>query len=95
MQEFELESLPLQTDPAWGIVETTSSVSQATGYRFFPDQVKGEGLFLACFRKKEGSGNTARLPKKRNGRKFLKQKPPSYNPGSTRNILYNYGSRVI
>ncbi|MDF2192486.1 RNA methyltransferase [Paraflavitalea sp. CAU 1676] len=80
MQEFELESLPLQTDPAWGIVETTSSVSQATGYRFFPDQVKGEGLFLACFRKKEGSGNTARLPKKTKWQKVSKTEAAIIQP---------------
>ena len=38
-------------DPDWGIV------SSEYGFRFWPDKIKGEGFFLACFRKKEGDGN--------------------------------------
>lgn len=54
--EFELESIriPLQQD--WGIVESQSEQHQAWGYRFYPDKVKGEGLYMACLRKKENSG---------------------------------------
>ncbi|MFC0774889.1 methyltransferase RsmF C-terminal domain-like protein [Terrimonas alba] len=37
----------------WGIVETTSAAGNK-GYRFWPDKVKGEGFFLACFRRKDG-----------------------------------------
>lgn len=43
--------LPINDE--WGIIETTSS-SGATGYRFWPDKVKGEGFFLACARKTDG-----------------------------------------
>jgi 16S rRNA C967 or C1407 C5-methylase (RsmB/RsmF family)/NOL1/NOP2/fmu family ribosome biogenesis protein len=64
LQTFELESLPLQTAPEWGIVEVTSATANAYGYRFFPDKVKGEGLFLACFRKKDGGDTSLRTPKK-------------------------------
>jgi 16S rRNA C967 or C1407 C5-methylase (RsmB/RsmF family)/NOL1/NOP2/fmu family ribosome biogenesis protein len=39
---------PLSIDKDWGIVESGG------GYRFWPDKVKGEGFFLACFQKKEG-----------------------------------------
>lgn len=42
-------SIPLQTDPAWKIY--TSAGAQTIGYRFYPDQLKGEGFFLAAFRK--------------------------------------------
>src|SRR6185436_9682795 len=35
-------------------IVTTGSDSGATGYRFWPDKVKGEGFFIACFRKEEG-----------------------------------------
>jgi len=35
----------------WNIVETSSSKTNSKGYRFYPDKVKGEGLFLACFQK--------------------------------------------
>ncbi|MGX5819703.1 methyltransferase RsmF C-terminal domain-like protein [Chitinophaga lutea] len=49
--EFGMESLPLQTQPQWGIVATQSPQHGAHGYRFYPDKVKGEGFFIACFRK--------------------------------------------
>src|ERR1700761_7817396 len=54
--EFELESIRIPIDKEWGIVETQSTQKQAWGYRFYPDKVKGEGLFAACLRKKEGTG---------------------------------------
>ena len=50
-QECDLKYLSLNIDPAWGITETDK------GYRFWPDQVKGEGFFIACF-KKEKPGST-------------------------------------
>jgi NOL1/NOP2/fmu family ribosome biogenesis protein len=34
----------------WSITETISENGN-TGYRFWPDKVKGEGFFIACFRK--------------------------------------------
>lgn len=80
MNEMEVESLPLTVDPAWGIVTTTSAQHQATGYRFFPDKVKGEGFFLACFRKKEGSGNTVRTPKKNKWQKVSKTEAAVLQP---------------
>ncbi len=52
LDEMEMESQSLQIDKSWGIVETTSPAKHAVGYRFYPDQVKGEGFFIACFRKK-------------------------------------------
>ncbi len=80
MQELEVESLPLSIDPAWGIVEVQSE-TKAAGYRFFPDQVKGEGFFLACFRKTGSTPNTVRPPKKQNGKNCPKPKQPSFNLG--------------
>jgi 16S rRNA C967 or C1407 C5-methylase (RsmB/RsmF family)/NOL1/NOP2/fmu family ribosome biogenesis protein len=43
----------LQFGEEFGIVETVSA-SGAVGYRFWPDKVKGEGFFIACFRKEDG-----------------------------------------
>jgi 16S rRNA C967 or C1407 C5-methylase (RsmB/RsmF family)/NOL1/NOP2/fmu family ribosome biogenesis protein len=37
-----------------GVVETTAS-SGFTGYRFWPDKIKGEGFFLACVKKRDGA----------------------------------------
>ncbi len=48
---FKVESLPLKVDAAWGIVETVSEKTHAFGYRFYPDKVKGEGFFIATFKK--------------------------------------------
>jgi len=52
--EFGAVSCPLQIDPAWNIVETKSK-NGATGYRFYPHRLKGEGLFIAVVRKTDGS----------------------------------------
>jgi NOL1/NOP2/fmu family ribosome biogenesis protein len=51
IDEMGMESLILKTEDAWNIVETHSLKNKAKGYRFYPDKIKGEGLFLACFRK--------------------------------------------
>lgn len=49
--EYGLESVRVQIQPEWGIVEVQSSLKSAWGYRFFPDKVKGEGFFVAAFKK--------------------------------------------
>ena len=56
-EEFEMENIRLHINDQWGIVETVSQKQQAFGYRFYPDKVKGEGFFIAAFRKK-GDGNS-------------------------------------
>ena len=56
IEELEMENLQLQVDHNWNIMETHSSKNRAKGYRFFPDKLKGEGLFLSCFKKTNGSG---------------------------------------
>jgi 16S rRNA C967 or C1407 C5-methylase (RsmB/RsmF family)/NOL1/NOP2/fmu family ribosome biogenesis protein len=53
LEEMEMESISLSLHENWGIVTTSSPAHAALGYRFYPDQVKGEGFFLACFRKKK------------------------------------------
>jgi len=67
IEELEMENLQLQVDNNWNIMETHSSKNRANGYRFFPDKLKGEGLFLSCFKKTNGSGEfksrTAKLDK--------------------------------
>lgn len=57
--EFELESIRMPIEPAWGIVESKSDKHKGWGYRFYPGKVEGEGLFAACLIKKE---NTGELP---------------------------------
>ena len=36
-----------------GIVESIAPISKAPGYRFYPDQIKGEGFFIAAFKKEK------------------------------------------
>ncbi|HTK21552.1 MAG TPA: hypothetical protein VL442_18665 [Mucilaginibacter sp.] len=57
--EFDLESIRIPINNDWGIVESKSTRSKAWGYRFYPDKVKGEGLFAACLRKKDSDGEVA------------------------------------
>jgi 16S rRNA C967 or C1407 C5-methylase (RsmB/RsmF family)/NOL1/NOP2/fmu family ribosome biogenesis protein len=49
-QELGAENCALTVAPEWGILETESAGGKK-GYRFWPDKVRGEGFFLACFRK--------------------------------------------
>jgi NOL1/NOP2/fmu family ribosome biogenesis protein len=49
MDNFLVDNCSLIIDDLWGIE------ASGTGYRFWPDKVKGEGFFLACFRKRNGA----------------------------------------
>lgn len=44
----QLSSVNCQLKEEWGIVESSG------GYRFWPNRIKGEGFFIACFKKKDG-----------------------------------------
>ena len=62
-QELDAENCPLKINEEWGIQETASPGGNL-GYRFWPDKVKGEGFFLACFRKRNGENPGQIKPKK-------------------------------
>ncbi len=47
-KNFGLTYKKLALNEEWGIVETSH------GYRFWPDKLKGEGFFIACFKKGPG-----------------------------------------
>lgn len=49
MDNFSLQPVQIPVPATWGIVETASRKHRASGYRFYPDKVKGEGFFIACF----------------------------------------------
>ncbi|MGZ5192172.1 MAG: methyltransferase RsmF C-terminal domain-like protein, partial [Flavisolibacter sp.] len=51
VDEMGMQNEALNIDEGWKIVTTKSKKSNAEGYRFYPDKLKGEGFFLACFRK--------------------------------------------
>jgi len=63
-KENTFESCKIDFQENWGIVETEKN--DVYGYRFYPDKIKGEGFFIAAFKKNEDA----------NAQKF-KQKPIS------------------
>jgi NOL1/NOP2/sun family putative RNA methylase len=66
IEEFTMESLPLKVEDEWGIVETQSVKHNAYGYRFYPDKVKGEGFFIAAFKKSGERSSEQQMGKKKN-----------------------------
>lgn len=62
MEHFSIDNLQLTIDNEWKIVEVQSSRHKAYGYRFFPDKVKGEGFFIAAFKKNKGEEMAHRMP---------------------------------
>jgi 16S rRNA C967 or C1407 C5-methylase (RsmB/RsmF family)/NOL1/NOP2/fmu family ribosome biogenesis protein len=54
-ETFGLESLRLELQKDWGIVEKMQKVAdnaEVFGYQFYPHRVQGEGFFVSVFRKK-------------------------------------------
>jgi 16S rRNA C967 or C1407 C5-methylase (RsmB/RsmF family)/NOL1/NOP2/fmu family ribosome biogenesis protein len=56
-QSFDLELIKLEIPDAWGIERTV-----AGGYQCYPHRLRGEGFFLAIFRKKAGAAPKHALP---------------------------------
>jgi 16S rRNA C967 or C1407 C5-methylase (RsmB/RsmF family)/NOL1/NOP2/fmu family ribosome biogenesis protein len=71
MDNLDVGSLRLSTAADWNIVETTGKKG-AYGYRFYPDRLKGEGLFIGCVQKNEG-GSWA-WPRKKSAAERLTRK---------------------
>ena len=55
--ELIINNEQLIISPDWNIVPSEG------GYRFWPDKVKGEGFFIACFRKDDRDNDETYLPK--------------------------------
>ncbi|HET6767509.1 MAG TPA: Fmu (Sun) domain protein [Chitinophagaceae bacterium] len=56
-KELIINNEKLIISPDWNIVQS------AGGYRFWPDKLRGEGFFIACFRKNDGDKQEVYLPK--------------------------------
>jgi len=56
-EELKIKNEELIISSEWNIVQSD------VGYRFWPDKVKGEGFFIACFRKEDGDDAEIYLPK--------------------------------
>lgn len=57
-KEFNMTPVRIPITESWGIQETLSEEKGAYGYRFYPHKLKGEGLYMACFRKNEKTEET-------------------------------------
>ena len=55
--ELKIKNEKLKIDSDWGMIESEY------GYRFWPDKVKGEGFFIACFKKSHVDDEEKYLPK--------------------------------
>jgi NOL1/NOP2/fmu family ribosome biogenesis protein len=53
-ENHQLSIIPLDIPDEWNIVKSFSPKFSVPCYRFFPDHLKGEGFFVACFRKNDG-----------------------------------------
>ncbi|RYF97792.1 MAG: RNA methyltransferase, partial [Chitinophagaceae bacterium] len=73
IDEFKLVNLPLLLDSDWGIVPSLSPNNKAQRYRFYPDKLKGEGFFLSCFKKTEGSDQHMKPPRRTSLQKLTKE----------------------
>ena len=84
LQNFNLVSVSLTVDKSWGMTEVISSKG-GYGYRCWPDRVKGEGFFLAVFKKQGASVeyrnkvkkyNAAAIKEKKIAEAFIKTELP-------------------
>ncbi len=60
-ENFKMESIEINLEQDWGIVETKSDIKNAFGYRFYPNKVVGEGFFVAVFKRKDVTENSKNL----------------------------------
>ena len=72
MDQFTMDSLRLKIDDEWKIIEVITDKHNGYGYRFYPDKVKGEGFFISCLQKKDGSSFSHQLSKKQPWEKLNK-----------------------
>ena len=64
INELKVENLKLKVEENWNIIQSDG------GYRFWPDKVKGEGFFIACFRKTGGNDEEDLFAKNKTGEIF-------------------------
>lgn len=59
-RELGADILPVDIDPAWGIVQAGAYMSTGLplGYHFYPHRTRGEGFFAAALRKHGGEGDS-------------------------------------
>jgi NOL1/NOP2/sun family putative RNA methylase len=59
--ELGAETVKLSLKEEWGITEVQGDKEKAYGYRFYPYLLKGEGFFIAAFKKRGGTESSFRV----------------------------------
>jgi 16S rRNA C967 or C1407 C5-methylase (RsmB/RsmF family)/NOL1/NOP2/fmu family ribosome biogenesis protein len=90
LSQHDLTSLKISIKPEWNIIETKSAEKGAYGYRFFPDKLKGEGLYIACFRKNDGGPQIDIRPKKHKISKISAAEKSVMQPWIKENAAVNF-----
>jgi NOL1/NOP2/sun family putative RNA methylase len=62
-ENFNLESKQIEIPAEWGIVESRSKKCGAFGYRFYPNNLKGEGFFISLLLNKEATDSEKKSKK--------------------------------
>jgi NOL1/NOP2/sun family putative RNA methylase len=60
IKHHPLSSIQFELKKEWNIIATSAPDSNAYGYRFYPNKLKGEGFFIAAFRKENPVGTDSR-----------------------------------
>ena len=68
LANYPVSCIRYQIKDVFGIIETASSIHNAYGYRFYPDKLKGEGFFIAAFKKNDEPAET-------DPKRYLQTKP--------------------
>lgn len=96
--ELGLENVKIPIEPSWNIAVTQSNISQAEGYHFYPWRLKGEGFYLAVFRKPtmelEGENKKSKSKSKKDKNQKSKMSDAPYQPWS-KYIADDYTLKVI
>jgi 16S rRNA C967 or C1407 C5-methylase (RsmB/RsmF family)/NOL1/NOP2/fmu family ribosome biogenesis protein len=88
-KELIINNEELKIDSNWNIISSNG------GYRFWPDKIKGEGFFIACFKKENDNDEEVSLPKVK-ADKFSKQEIDILNKYvNTNNIAFLRHGKIL
>ncbi len=96
-ENFEVQSLKVEINPEWGIIESLSAREKFYGYRFYPDKLKGEGFFITALQKMDGEENQVRS-KPKNAEKPSKKEISLLTPWLKKDVnvsIFKHGEEAI